>query len=230
MSAQGKTRRVRPLLLVLLWIWVIAVAVVVDMFWNVDEFDGIRPRAKLYRGMRIAGHSMVGVPVKEARYPLRRWRGRLLTEAKTPEDVRAMVTFCRQAGYSDVRALKKVALTAKDPLAVGNAIRALGRLRKVAQDAKLVGLLEDERTRVRHETVLALGESGDRSAVGHLKPLLVDKDATTRMLAVRAIGEIGGVEATQLLKRQEARGGATETERAFIRTALSKIRDRDTKY
>jgi len=179
MSARGKTRRVRPLLLVLLWIWVVAVAVVVDMFWNVDEFDGIRPRARLYRGMRTAGHKMVGVPVEEEHHAVLRWRGRLLLEAKTPDDVRAIVTFCRQAGHSDAPALRKVALTAEDPLAVGNAMRALGRLRRVARDAELVALLGDERSRVRHETVLALGASGDPSAVGALEPLLGDKDATT---------------------------------------------------
>ena len=222
MSARGKTRRVRPLLLVLLWIWVVAVAVVVDMFWNVDEFDGIRPRARLYRGMRTAGHKMVGVPVEEEHHAVLRWRGRLLLEAKTPDDVRAIVTFCRQAGHSDAPALRKVALTAEDPLAVGNAMRALGRLRRVARDAELVALLGDERSRVRHETVLALGASGDPSAVGALEPLLGDKDAPTRLLAIRALGEIGGAEATRLLQCQETRGGATETERAFLRTALSK--------
>ena len=41
-------------LLVLLWVWALLVFTVVDLFWNVREFDTVRPRAPLYRGMRIA--------------------------------------------------------------------------------------------------------------------------------------------------------------------------------
>jgi len=56
-------RRVRPLLLVLLWVWAITVFVTVDLFRNVPAFDRIRPRAALYRGMREAGHELVGEPL-----------------------------------------------------------------------------------------------------------------------------------------------------------------------
>jgi hypothetical protein len=58
-------RRVRPLLLVLLWAWAICVFLVLDLFLNVEEFDGIRPRSNLYRGMRFAAHRMVGEPYRE---------------------------------------------------------------------------------------------------------------------------------------------------------------------
>ncbi len=51
-------------MLVLLWIWAICIFTVVDLFRNVDEFDGIRPRSKLYRGMRVAAHKMVGEPIR----------------------------------------------------------------------------------------------------------------------------------------------------------------------
>jgi len=36
---------------------------VVDLFLEVGAFDGIRPRAPLYRGARIAAHGMVGEPI-----------------------------------------------------------------------------------------------------------------------------------------------------------------------
>ncbi len=58
-----QTRRIRPLLLVLLWIWVASIALVLDLFLNVTEFDAIRPRSTLYQGMRIAAHAMVGEPL-----------------------------------------------------------------------------------------------------------------------------------------------------------------------
>ena len=54
MSSTVSGRRVRPLLLVLLWIWAMCVFTVVDLFWNVQAFDGLRPSALLYQGMRRA--------------------------------------------------------------------------------------------------------------------------------------------------------------------------------
>jgi hypothetical protein len=58
-------RRVGWRLLILLWVWAALVFVVVDLFRNVPAFDRIRPRAKLYEGMRYAAHEMVGEPYQE---------------------------------------------------------------------------------------------------------------------------------------------------------------------
>ena len=58
-------RRVRPVLLGLLWIWAVCIFLVLDLFLNVSEFDGIRPRAKIYRSMRFVAHRMVGEPYRE---------------------------------------------------------------------------------------------------------------------------------------------------------------------
>ena len=55
-----KVRRIRPMLLVLLWVWAGCVFLTLDLFLNVREFDAIRPRASLYRGMRSVGHELVG--------------------------------------------------------------------------------------------------------------------------------------------------------------------------
>ena len=57
-----KTSRVRWQLLALLWVWAVLMFAVVDFFWNVSEFDAVRPRAEVYRSMRYAGHKLVGVP------------------------------------------------------------------------------------------------------------------------------------------------------------------------
>jgi hypothetical protein len=59
----SRKSRVRARLLILLWIWAATVFVVVDLFLDVDAFDGFRPRSSLYRGMRVAAHRMVGEPV-----------------------------------------------------------------------------------------------------------------------------------------------------------------------
>ncbi len=56
----GKPRRIRPVLLVLLWVWAACIFVVVDLFRNVSEFDDVRPRSKLYEGMREAAHELSG--------------------------------------------------------------------------------------------------------------------------------------------------------------------------
>jgi len=56
-------RRVGLRLLVLLWIWAICVFACLDLFLNVPELDGVRPRTPLYRGMRVAAHKLVGEPL-----------------------------------------------------------------------------------------------------------------------------------------------------------------------
>jgi hypothetical protein len=67
-SKAGPTNagRVRWQLLVLLWVWAACVALVLDLFLNVDEFDGVRPRAPLYRAMRVVAHEMVGERIRDA--------------------------------------------------------------------------------------------------------------------------------------------------------------------
>jgi hypothetical protein len=61
-TERGPGRRVRPFLLVLLWIWAVLIFGVVDLFRNVPEFDRVRPKSRLYEGMRKAAHRMVGEP------------------------------------------------------------------------------------------------------------------------------------------------------------------------
>ena len=55
-----KRRRVRPLLLILLWAWALCIFLVLDLFMNVGELDDVRPRSRVYEGMREAAHEMVG--------------------------------------------------------------------------------------------------------------------------------------------------------------------------
>lgn len=64
-AGPARAGRVRWQLLVLLWAWAGCVALILDLFLNVDEFDGVRPRAPLYRAMRITAHEMVGEPIRD---------------------------------------------------------------------------------------------------------------------------------------------------------------------
>jgi hypothetical protein len=65
-DAKKGSRRVRPLLLILLWIWAACVFVTVDLFRNVSAFDAVRPRSPLYSNLRQAGHEIAGEPILDA--------------------------------------------------------------------------------------------------------------------------------------------------------------------
>ena len=65
MTTKSSKPRVRKTLLLLLWIWALCVFLTLDLFLNVREFDAIRPRADIYRGMRAAAHKMIGEPYLE---------------------------------------------------------------------------------------------------------------------------------------------------------------------
>jgi hypothetical protein len=146
--------------------------------------------------------------------------GALVAAPKDQQDVRWMVEFCDTATSVDVPALRDVALTAESPLAVGNAVRALGRLGAVAKDRDLLKLLNDPRGRVRDEFILALGESGDASALALLEPLVRAGDEHVRVLAIRAIGRIGGEKARRMLADVAADPAGTPETAAFARAGL----------
>ena len=208
------------MLLILLWIWVLCMVVVLDLFLNVEEFDGFRPRARLYRGMRVAAHEMVGEPVEDAEFRTPGWRAGRYAAPVTSTELDARVRFCQRATHADWTELRSMALTDEDTVAACNAIGALGRVGEIASDPELVSLLHDSRKRVRQETVVALGRSGQDAGIPALEPLLKDEDPTIRLLTIRAIGRIGGQRATDLLQDVLDRPGRTQFERACARAAL----------
>jgi HEAT repeat protein len=139
----------------------------------------------------------------------------------TPEDVQRVVGFCTAAERSQLPGLRRAALESPDPLVVGNALRALGRLRAVAGDAELVALLDDPRARVRHETIVALGHSGEASAVPRLAPVLEGEDPAARQLALQALGRLDDPAARAVLEGYAPRDTAEEP---FLRQALAASR------
>ena len=86
-TTRGGGRRVRPLLLGLLWAWALCVFLILDLFLNVEEFDAVRPRARLYRATRFVAHKMVGEPYDDGEFALVArdrvpWPGDFVTERR----------------------------------------------------------------------------------------------------------------------------------------------------
>ncbi|MFH1137419.1 MAG: HEAT repeat domain-containing protein [Pseudomonadota bacterium] len=65
--------------------------------------------------------------------------------------------------------------------------------------ATVLGLLSSENVKVRRIAVYTLGDIRDQRAVSHVSAALNDRDASTRMIAARALGKIGGFEAVPAL-------------------------------
>ncbi len=143
-------------------------------------------------------------------------------QATTPAEVRTVTRFCRAAQQSDVDALRYAATRSPDPLVVGNALRALGRLGAFAGDAELEALLTDERQRVRQEAVIALGYSGSASAVERLAPLAEERDPLLRPLVLQALGRLGGEHARIVLESVLSDERSSEAERALAREGLAR--------
>jgi len=60
------------------------------------------------------------------------------TIVTTPAEVREVVHATRSATSEEAKDLRRLALTSSDPLVIGNAVRALGRLGEFASDPNLV--------------------------------------------------------------------------------------------
>ncbi|MEW6747827.1 MAG: HEAT repeat domain-containing protein [Planctomycetota bacterium] len=157
--------------------------------------------------------------------PSRGAAGELMLAAKTPEDVREVLRIERDAGQDDVPLLREMASLSEDPLVVGNAIRALGRLCAVSQDSALLALLDDPRCRVKQELVVALGRSGDPSALPRLLSLLEQDDPGLRPLVIQALGRLGDKRAEEPLRAIAHDSQSTNTDRVFAREALRCIKE-----
>ena len=60
--------------------------------------------------------------------------------------------------------------------------------------------MHDTRADVREQVILALGSSRDERCIDLLAPLLASGDPKERLLAVHALGDIGGARADALLE------------------------------
>jgi len=181
------SRRIGKRTLVLLWIWVICVFTVVDLFLNVREFDGIRPHASLYRGMRVAAHRMVGEPIGESR---------VLEAAPQVCGVRQLTIGLDEIANSDDEAmLRDRAVAGGDPRIRIAALRRLGDRAMLLDAAHDAG----ETPKVRRAAARLLGSFGK---VEHLERILESElPLVVRQGAVLGMGELGTDAATDLLLR-----------------------------
>lgn len=144
--------------------------------------------------------------------------------ASTPAEVREVLRRTKAAGPKDLPVLRDAALNAKDPLVVGNAVKALGRLGVFNGDADLLALTADDRLRVRQDAVMACGLDGGAAAVPYLERVLATGEASLRPLVMEALGMIGGPAARELVQRVAADVAASRTDRVFALASLQRMR------
>jgi len=140
-------------------------------------------------------------------------------DPRDDKESREVVAFARAAGLTEVASLERM-LEVDQPLVVGNAVRALGRLGLFTPDSKYSSFLKDGRPRVRQESVRALGLCGDPAAVPRLEQIVTSGTSDERRLALEALGELGGAAARSALERIVP---VDATERAFHERAMRRV-------
>ncbi len=192
--------RVRGTLLVLVCLWAVCNFMVVDLFLNVPEFDGIRPRAQLYRAMRYAGHEMVGEPYYDDDFGGAGGAVRLVA-VKHEAARRLADELAAVRTMKDPAALRFRAQDAADPRVRIVALRALAqRFGPEAQDT-LLAVVRDEQEilKVRKQAARFLGRTGP-TVEGDLERLLdSDLPLQVRAGAVLGLGELGSAFAAERL-------------------------------
>ena len=200
MIKRAEKRRVRPVLLVLLWIWAVCVFAVVDLFFNVEEFGGIRPRARLYRAMRYTGHRLVGEPYLDGDFgdalPPLHTRG---AEAEALREALAEVRALEREGSAE--GLRASAIDSEDARVRIEALSALVRVfgPRARRTLVRVALNRRETVKVRSRAARLLGGTGP-AALSELEDLLaVDLPRAVRRGAVRGLGQLGSRAAAERL-------------------------------
>jgi hypothetical protein len=137
-------------------------------------------------------------------------------DSRSPAGIRAIVRWCREAGDAEAPRLHALAVTSADPLVAGNALRALGRLERFADDPELLALLHDPRERVQQEAIRAAGGSRCSAAADGIVDSLPALSQTARALAIEALGKLGTSTANDALEQLRGRAGLPELERILI--------------
>ena len=226
MTKEKKPRRVRWTLLVLLWIWAITIFATLDLFTNVGEFDTIRPRAAIYRGMRIAAHKMIGEPIAETASSSTAIRAKsaAVLLAEKLDLVRSLEDWDSLGGYAANGEDPRVRILALRTLVQRFGARARDTLVRTARDneeilkvrrhaARLVGrtgsgaageleaMLDSKLPlAVRGGAVFGLGELSTAAATERLLAYAADPKSRVRPEALAAIERISGAEAAPLLR------------------------------
>jgi len=188
--------RVRWTLLVLLWIWVVVVFLTLDLFLNVNGLDGVRPRAKLYRGMRVAAHKLVGEPIVDLDHGNIHGVARNRDVPGRPPTDAAGTLAAELAGVraaADSEYLRDRATQAEDPRVRIAALRQLAeRIGRPARATLMAVVFDDaEIFKVRKQAARFLGRTGN-GASGELERVLdTELPRPVRAGAILGLGELG---------------------------------------
>jgi len=201
-------KRVRGTLLVLLWIWAICIFVVLDLFLNVDEFDRIRPRARVYRSMRLAAHDMVDEPYYDNDFGPSRAGHKFLIARRThcvapvSAQARYLADELERIRELPLSELHATAQNADDPRVRIAALRSMARRGGSHARPAIVAMVhnESETNKVRVQAALLVGRTGAGS-LPVLNDLIgsIELPGAVREGAVRGLGELGSADATRRL-------------------------------
>jgi HEAT repeat protein len=203
--ALPRKRRVRWTLLALLWVWAILIFLMVDLFFNVDEFDAIRPRAEVYRATRYAAHQMVGEPYVDDDFGSPEASivpTGALAAAKSEEAQRleaAMEEVQRLAAEGSRDELERVAREADDPRIRILALRALADLGGAEARPVLLRAIErvDETDPVRKQAARFVGRTGEGAFEALEEIRGTAQSEAARAGAVLGLGELGSERAAE---------------------------------
>jgi HEAT repeat protein len=196
--------RIRPTLVILLWIWAGCVFLLIDLFFNVEEFDRVRPESKLYEGMRYAAHEMIGEP----------YEGTRLNDSLPPlaageremrvQDVDALKTaMAKVEELAEARSfdgLVNQASNGVDPRVRIAALRALATVFGEQARPELLAVThsDEETEKVRSQAARYVGRTGADSLECLAELIAADLPVRVRAGAVRGLAELGSEDATRV--------------------------------
>ena len=101
-----------------------------------------------------------------------------------------------------------------------NALRALARLGGISPSDELASLVNDPRQRVRQDALRAIAASHDSRSTELFISCLNGEERDLRLVAIEALGEIGGTATIEALKDAQKNAGADELEQVLLRHAI----------
>jgi HEAT repeat protein len=248
MANDKQKSRLRWTTLALLWVWAIAVFLTLDLFLDIEEFDAVRPRADLYRGMRVAAHKLVGEPVAEPELRFTPWvaksdaedlrfalaavgearsferlRGLALDASDDRVRIAAMRRMAKEHG-AQARPFLAATITSDEASlkARRRAAMLLGLTGKEAEGA-LAGMVDGDLPEfVRTGALIGLGRVGTPTAVERVVAVATGRPGHLRGAAYEAITQVANPEATATLVALAADGCRDVAVRAAACRALAR--------
>ena len=214
-------QRIRGRLLVLLWIWALLVFAIVDLFWNVREFDRIRPRSTLYRAARYVAHELVGETYYGGEFGDHIPPQHSTRTAPTPQErVAALPRDLRERALGELRARVGSEQHTESRIYM---VRALAEAFGADARTDLITIARDpeQRRPVRAEAARLVGRTGDGALAALRSILAADLPRRVHEGAVIGLAEVGTAEAAE--QALDIAGGGSSPLQAMAVRALGKF-------